>query len=1393
MAKLSPFSPQLQRDAQLKLQQNMMNRQSSKRPIRRPQHRELVPRLNVNLRPMPKWYNYIGAVGNMLTLGGMSGAAGLALRSEAQLQESMIGDPIKEYTNWMYDNANRMDKVSEWAMGLGDIHQEKANEQVFMGVGKFFNYIHEKLAGAVKATAPTASTPEEQERIDKFSEGISGGVMFAAPFLIRRGTKKGDVEKSVRDMMNDPRIFHGRGPGEGMGPQGGTMVTPNTARFRTGLDLSPKPKGKRPPSIPPPGYGTQPPAEWNPYQPVPYEVFFDHVYKKAHKFAEKGSKRSRREYDRYLKEVEGFNDARLRYLEQQETKSQALREEAFEDYYIDTMRRLTDEQISPEMAWTRMEREQALSYLKEQELAWSGKEAAQTLEMRAKELHRWTGNEAGAGGRVPELRPYTGIPLSQSKKFSKERGGAPINPEYEAYNLEPAILDPSTRKVYVNPTGKGTHGQIYNAHERDLGMWNLSTLEQKGYLGFKGPSGQYYTREQALKMRERIDPKVSQDIMGEAGFLESNELFASRQRLKDKIWMKGRGKASKQRGGPGIRPGYTPMRLTSSEKGYITRQAVDSSYDVKVEFPNRPIRKKKPPRIPTKRGRRLPGPKKKKPTEKIPFLQEGDPVIQNTIRDIGADITGMKSITQPRRVASEIKKRTGNEDLHLLLDTLEAPERFIRPGQDAMSWFRKWDKRLNVPASYTEGIRVVGGKFRDQLDNIFTQFGRRVAALPRRVASMGRMLPKKKNTELFRDLTRNQVPRTPMGTAIREWLDAIYRYAETNGLNPREYLKGYWPVVFDTRKVNKNLTAFRQLLHEYGITPEKAEQIIDSINHKAGMVELPKWQTAMTARGALPRRYRLQKNLEVERTVFKKIPTEKLEPFMELDTFKALNKYLTATVARVEAARRWGPKDEKFVQMMRQAAISAKEAGRPLTQAELKRLFTLKDTLQHMQYTMPHKWHRGMKAFLTWQVLNKLIFAGVHSIPEIARMATAPGMKQAFLKAAIKSGWDIPKQFIRHFIYRGPNGHVLGPSSARFWAHQIDKARSVMTMEQQAALWGGDIGTPLQQSFFVMNGQIQWLNMTNILASNTFKDSAIAYANYMLGKKGAKVIHPLWWKGPWRNKFERDLRYYGIDPAKLIDWVREGRPANHPFVETQLKLGMIRFVHDTVITPRSTVLPQHFSHPIAAPLFQLLKFPALFGNTPMKRMMMEAVGEAGQRMGWLTASTEGLNALATLGVGFVLADMALKLSDYVKYGDFDSHPVEKKSKGKWTLEKIGRRMERFGFGGLAMERPKAMMEAPRYGKGPLLSGFGGPALGDMDQLVRALIAQWSSKNPNPRQLSRWIVEKMLPASSALARDRRAPGIPGFASKEDAVDYVEKFLIKEMGFTKKSAKRRKSMY
>jgi len=265
-------------------------------------------------------------------------------------------------------------------------------------------------------------------------------------------------------------------------------------------------------------------------------------------------------------------------------------------------------------------------------------------------------------------------------------------------------------------------------------------------------------------------------------------------------------------------------------------------------------------------------------------------------------------------------------------------------------------------------------------------------------------------------------------------------------------------------------------------------------------------------------------------------------------------------------------------------------------------------------------------------------------------------------------------------------------------------------VDMMMQLHRGDTSS-ISSMFFKANFLHQWTRAMMVASNATGKAMIEGHLKDILSGRGNVAA------------YKKDLERLGVDWRAGTEWVKAGALKEHPYYQ-RVKEGGLHFVTDTVMMPRSSILPNYAANPRVKLLMQLKSFPIQFGNTIMHNF--------GGRLVHGTAQ-ERVVVGGTVGAATVLGMAATAITDQIRYGGDSPRHKDWETKD-WLFSGF----ERFGgFGALGFG--KDAYNSSEYGADPLTTvagPFASFASGSIKAAYKAINTQGDWAKPVATQMAR---------------------------------------------------------
>lgn len=567
------------------------------------------------------------------------------------------------------------------------------------------------------------------------------------------------------------------------------------------------------------------------------------------------------------------------------------------------------------------------------------------------------------------------------------------------------------------------------------------------------------------------------------------------------------------------------------------------------------------------------------------------------------------------------------------------------------------------------------------------------------------ILPQDVQIQILRALRGGKIPPelNKAVTGIRTLLNEVANDAKLAGL-PMNIRKNYFPRVWEVGKLNTD--AGRNFLRSKGMKEDQIEGFIRELSENSGVEDASIVKNLFERPrkgGPTPRPTKKMSNIEKSRTFLKDVPDNELEPFLNNNFFDVLSTYTSNAARRVTYADLFGAKEGTLGNLVRKGIDEAAAAGRPATEKELNRIYTIADALQQRVDPIKHApswWRTSNILASTYQNMRLLSLATLASLAE-PLVALERGGPAAFTRA-VPSLLSTASRSMLRTAFRG-----VSRSEADIMARDIGMALDTgenSMVQRLVQGFGGEVNRA-NLIFFDLTLLSQWTKLTRIFSDQVGQ-------NLIQSNIKALATNPNLSRNA-QQRFVRQLADLGMDADEAVKWYKQGRPQQGAFFE-KMKTGRIRFINDVIVNPRVTNRPYWHSDARWGMISNLKGFQTVFGNTIMKRWYRKFAPEAtgGRGVPATEKNLDRLNILAT-GVGMMaVINVASDLRDIAKYGGYGKSPRKK----KWTpWDRFWDNIYRSGFLGsfqFAVDAKRAV----EFGSSPI-GAILGPTIAQVERAI----------------------------------------------------------------------------
>ena len=608
-------------------------------------------------------------------------------------------------------------------------------------------------------------------------------------------------------------------------------------------------------------------------------------------------------------------------------------------------------------------------------------------------------------------------------------------------------------------------------------------------------------------------------------------------------------------------------------------------------------------------------------------------------------------------------------------------------------------------------------------------------------------------------------PTTPLGIAtnrIQQLLGAIRDEADRVGISVG-YIDNYYPRFFDVLALRKSPELRQELIDtaaSFGMDRIQAARVVNKIIKGEGIItsqtilnpdrfssaqELEEALLSGSAfRGLRPGQSEVKsKSPSLEnRRQLAFIPDEALAKFTINDPRIVLGEYIRSAAKRITYADQFGPREEKLKASIFNAAAELEEAGNPLTQEGLNRIYNLADAFLGLYKPITNPVFRKVNDMLTsYNYINLLPLSTLSTLQEpLIALELAGGEFSTFGKAVAKATKDGITNKIKGLFMWGKNGNeTMTRSEFREDLEAFGLSMDYAASARLAATFGGQ--TEPEPALDRIEQNIQTMTdiffKANLLAPATKYFRSISYASGLevlksrarrLAEGEAPVGSARWrqWVG--------EVRGMGVDPEQLVEWHRRGGDTKDPWFHENAKLGAVRFTNNVVMHPNPANRPMWMNNPHFRLIAQLKGFQTVFGNTVMKRWFKKSLTQ-----GYQQGVRNVANITATAMLMMATAMGMNTLREMLTYWDEEGNP---RHKNETDFQNLMRAMERTGFFG-SLQFAIDAANAHKFG-GQVLDPILGPTVSTATGLFQG--AARITMGDSPDQL-RTQVLKQIPGLS----------------------------------------------
>jgi len=531
-------------------------------------------------------------------------------------------------------------------------------------------------------------------------------------------------------------------------------------------------------------------------------------------------------------------------------------------------------------------------------------------------------------------------------------------------------------------------------------------------------------------------------------------------------------------------------------------------------------------------------------------------------------------------------------------------------------------------------------------------------------------------------------------------------------------ITNYFPRFYNVRALQKNPELQNELVTlaiQYGATPASARRTVKKIIKGQGiilgedLIDLERFNNldeveqaiaeGKTFRGQRPGRTETQsKSPALEnRRVFHFIPDEKLEKFLLNNPAEVLPEYLRQAAKRISYAELWGPREEKLKTKIVEAAAEMDEAGRPMTQVELNRIYDMNDAFLGLYKPITHLTTRRVNDVLTSANYITLLPISVLSMLQEPLIALTAGGK-AFTSGVAKAIESTAVEPIRKVFRWGKNGNKHNSAEEvrqdlQDFGFALDRANA----ERLAATFGGQ--TQPEPALDDFERGIQKVTNTffrlNLMGPFTkfFRNTSWTTGLNMVESRAKRLATNQAPPGSARfRQWREELRALGLNPQEAVDWVNRGGDRADAWFQNEAKMGAYRFTNGIVMHPTPANRPMWMNNPHFRLLSQLKGFQFVFGNTVIKRWFRNTFQSGALRGVPNAAGIAGVAILMT-----IVATMMNELREMLTYWDEDGNP---RTKNHALGDKLWTGVQRSGFLGSTQFALDALT-AHQFGAAPV--------------------------------------------------------------------------------------------
>jgi hypothetical protein len=726
---------------------------------------------------------------------------------------------------------------------------------------------------------------------------------------------------------------------------------------------------------------------------------------------------------------------------------------------------------------------------------------------------------------------------------------------------------------------------------------------------------------------------------------------------------------------------------------------------------------------------------------------------------------GGKVIGGIQRKAVELAEMGGYELSNLAQMLEQLPQAYIRKGmKNVQSFYQLHTKAFaDLIADSGNGVSLAA-----TLKPFQAKYGSGVRRYMGYVPGIGLTLQRLKPQmvkDAFLDMTSGLDAVTPLGQALRKYADFVYDYGKNNGMEMATYVRNWYPVIFRGFS-KKDRAAFTALVESKAKTPQHRARMRDQAEH---VMDLAFENGGLITADAKPGLNGRHINAEMRRQFFDQFTMEELRPFVINDPARALYSYAKGVARRTANQARWGKNEMIWKAQLEAATKEAVELGQPLSKEDIATLEAGRQILAHTYQTAP-PWYVGMMRFgVAWQNAAKLGLVVVGSLAEIGVGLLNPTMQKHYAAALATQGlkgiiWNSARA-----VYRD-----VPQLRGRRLAEAIGRSVDVEMHDVLTATHAADLQSVGSNIVFQLNGLHALTNMLqdiNVAAfEGALKEAVVKEFNVRLGRRK-------------RNEMDAAdvsvLEHYGIDMEAALHWYRDGMNLSGAFWDQQYAPALLKYLNDTVMTPRGVNMPRWMSNPWLTPVRHLMTYTSVFANTVLPNIWHQMKGGVAKDAPFslLTRGKRGAKAFGGASAIFGLGMFAEELLDMLKYGGSENHPLRDKIKddAAWEFNQALRYINRGGFFGLGFSKLFDGYEAFQYGR----TDFGlmdGAMLTETAAAAEVMGLGLLAGEIDAKQMAKWLVRNTIPVHAAtIPRDKKAMFAEHLPVRSDMEDDLADWL------------------